>query len=402
MKILYVCHRIPYPPQKGDKIRSYHQVRYLSERHEVHLFCLADQQEDLAHADTLRKFCATVEVEYLNPRWAKLKSLAALLGGRPLTLDYFHSGALEDKVRAAARRIDFDAAVAYSSGMAPYVMHLGLPVALDFVDLDSQKWLQYAGTKPWPLSWLYHREGETLFDYECRAAARADASILVTEEEGRVLRDHGEPRNLKAVSLGVDLAFYDGAVGADAELASLNRPILIFVGRMDYWPNCEGVVRFARKILPRVTAEVPDVLFLVVGAAPTPEIRALHNGSSIRVTGRVPDTRPYLRAADLSVAPLSLARGIQTKVLEAMAARLPVVLFPGADVGIHAVSGRDYQVVATDEEMAMAVVRLLQDGESRKRMGQSARTFVEQHFQWADKLKAYERILLQISGQAPI
>lgn len=391
MKILYVCHRIPYPPNKGEKIRAYYQIRHLAKNHDVHLFALADRRDDLRHVEHLKTLCPEVEVVYQNPRWSRILSLRNLFLGRPLTTAYFHSGALRSKVARAARKNPFDVCVAYSSGMIPYVEHLGCRWVIDFVDLDSQKWLQYASSMQGPMRWIYAREGRLLFDYELDSAERADASILVTEEEGKLLAQRGNPNRLSGVPLGVDLDFYD--VEGPKEEAYPDRPILIFVGNMDYRPNFEAVLRFADSIFPRIAEHVPDALFLVVGANPTPQVQALDNGQSIRVTGRVPDTRTYLRAATVSVVPLSMARGIQTKVLEAMAMELPVVLTEQAALGIGAQPGRDYEVAADDGAMADQVLALLHNRDRRKELGKSARKFVRDSFAWADKLGRYEEIL---------
>jgi glycosyltransferase involved in cell wall biosynthesis len=191
----------------------------------------------------------------------------------------------------------------------------------------------------------------------------------------------------------VDLDFYELEGPKEEELAG--RPVLIFVGNMDYRPNFEAVLRFAEAIFPRILERVPEALFLVVGANPTPQVRALDDGRSIRVTGRVPDTRTYLRAATVSVVPLSMARGIQTKVLEAMAMELPVVLTEQAALGIGAESGQDYEVVADEAALAEVVVDLLHNSSKRKELGSSARNFVRDSFAWADKLDRYEKILCE-------
>jgi sugar transferase (PEP-CTERM/EpsH1 system associated) len=397
MKILYLCHRIPYPPDKGEKIRSYHQVRHLARRHEVHLFSLADRPDDLAYRRELEAFCRTVELEYLNPRLGRLKALLALCSSGPMTMRYFHSARLRRKVREALTRDAFDVAVAYSSGMIPYLLDAGVPLAIDFVDLDSQKWLQYASSTPPPLKWIYGLEGRRLFAYEKMASARAEASIVVTPQEGRVLAEQGAPRRLEAVPLGVDIEHYRRETPEAEELAGRAVPRIIFVGFMAYRPNYEAVLRIARGILPSIRARVPDVQLLVVGAGPPRAVRDLHDGCAVIVTGRVADTRPYLKAADVALIPLSLGRGIQTKVLEAMAMQRPVVLSRQAAIGVSAKSGRDYIVCETDAALADAVVGLLENREKARAIGAAGHRFVKEHFNWEDKLNRYEKILEEIS-----
>ena len=398
MKILYVCHRIPYPPHKGEKIRSFHQVRHLARRHEVHLFALADRRADLAYADRLRAFCRTVEVVYLSPRRARLRALAALPFPAPVTLAYFESAELRRRIRRAAEASRFDVAVAYSSSMVPYILDLDLPRVVDFVDLDSQKWLQYAASSAPPRRWIYRLEGRRLFAFERRTAEEVEAVIVVTAEEGRVLRERGAPRRLEAVPLGVDLEFYRPEGEPAPELARDPRPTLVFVGFMAYRPNYEAVLRIARRILPRIAREVPRVRFAVVGASPPRAVRSLHDGERIVVTGRVEDTRPYLRAASAALLPLELGRGIQTKVLEAMAMAVPVVISEQAARGVEASGGRHWRVIRSDEEAAREVVRLLLDPAEAAALGAAGRRFVEEHYRWEDKLDRYERILREVAA----
>jgi sugar transferase (PEP-CTERM/EpsH1 system associated) len=393
MKILYVCHRIPYPLNKGDKIRAFYQVRHLARRHEVHLYCLADDPTDLEHVDFLRTFCRTVEVERLSPFMGRVRSLLGLLSSKPLTLNYFYSPTLQSKIQQAYTSEIFDVGVAYSSSMIPYFSAFPSPLVIDFVDLDSQKWLQYAkATKP-PLCWIYAMEGRRLFQYELASSAKAPASIVVSEEEGRVLKERGAPKRLEAVPLGVDLEYYRSDTSPEPRFASMDRPILIFVGNMDYRPNFEAVLHFSTEILPGVASRIPDVLFLVVGANPPQSIRDLHDGQSIFVTGKVPDTRPYVSAGTLAVVPLFMARGIQTKVLEAMAMGLPVVLTEQTSKAIGALSGRDYESTRNAGEMKEAIIRLLTHPEQAKAMGQAGRKYVKEHFAWEGKLLRYEKIL---------
>ena len=397
MKILYVCHRIPYPPHKGEKIRSFHQVRHLARRHEVHLFALADRASDLAYIEPLRAFCREVEVVYRAPWRARLRALAALPFSAPVTLAYFGSSELRRRIRRAAAQIPFDVAVAYSSSMAPYIEGLELPRVVDFVDLDSQKWLQYASSSLPPWRWIYRLEGRRLFAFEKRTAEEAEAVIVVTEAEGEALREQGKPRRLEAVSLGVDLEFYRTEGARAPELDRDPRPTLLFVGFMAYRPNYEAVLRVARGILPGVAREVSRVRFVVVGADPPRAVRALHDGERIVVTGGVEDTRPYLRAASAALIPLDMGRGIQTKVLEAMAMKVPVVLSEQAARGVGGRPGRDYVVVRDDGEAVRETVRLLNDPERAGALGAAGRRFVEANYRWEDKLDRYERILEEVA-----
>jgi len=398
MNILYVCHRIPYPPNKGEKIRALQQIKHLSRRHHLHLFCLADRREDIKEADNLKEFCQTVEVEYLNSFIGKLKSLPSLLFSSPMTLKYFYSAKLMAKVNAAAAKIHFDIAIAYSSGMIPYIERLDMPKVYDMVDLDSQKWLQYSEETPFPFSWIYNQEGKNLFEYEKSSSRQAEVTLFVSKEEGRILKEKGNPKRVEAVASGVDLDFYDINTPPDQAISAMNRPTMIFVGAMDYKPNIVAVRRFADQVLPKVSKEIKDPLFLIVGSSPAAKVQALDRNPNIIVTGRVDDTRPYLKAAQAAVIPLTIARGMQTKVLEAMAMSLPVVLTGGAATGIDGESGRDYIISDTDQEIADAVIMLLKNKDKAKMLGSRARDYIEKNFNWRDKVKQYEVIIEEIAN----
>ncbi|HEV8128610.1 MAG TPA: glycosyltransferase, partial [Candidatus Eisenbacteria bacterium] len=364
MNLLYLAHRIPYPPDKGDKIRSYHQVRYLSERHRVALVCFADDLRDLRHADALREFCASVDVVYRSPLEARITGLRALLDGRAISVAAFASGELH---RAAEYRLrGADIAIGFSSVMAQYVPERsGVPRLMDFVDVDSDKWRLYASRRRGPAAWIYAREAEKLGRFEERVARTWDHSIFVSVREARLLAARVPDRPWTALPNGVDLSYFDpsrttldtkghgngghrngnrngnshGARPEPIPNAMAEAPSIVFTGLMDYFPNVDGVRHFCAEIFPRVRAEVPDARFVIVGRNPVRSVRALARLPGVSVTGAVPDVRPYLASAAVSVAPLRVARGIQNKILEAMAMALPVVATSAAFEGVGAPKG---------------------------------------------------------------
>lgn len=419
MNILYLAHRIPYPPDKGDKIRSYHQVRYLGERHRVALVCFADDLRDLRHADTLREFCASVDVVYRSPLEARIAGLRGLVDGRAISVAAFASRALR---RAAEFRLrGADAVIAYSSVMAQYIPERsGVPRLMDFVDVDSDKWRLYAERRRGPAAWIYAREAERLARYEERVARTWDHSLVVSVREARLLAARVPDRPWTALPNGVDLSYFapscavtNGANGhgngnghgthatPGADATPGGAPSIVFTGLMNYFPNVDGVRHFCAEIFPRVRAEVPDARFVIVGRNPVRSVRALARLPGVSVTGAVPDVRPYLASASVSVAPLRVARGIQNKILEAMAMALPVVATSAAFEGVGAPKGTGGEVADSPDAFARCVVELLRDPERRRSAGESARAYVERHHRWADHGAALDELIGRLVVQRP-
>ncbi len=392
--ILYLVHRLPYPPNKGDKVRSFHLLKHLAARHRVFLGTFVDDPDDLQHIETVRAYCADLHVARLNPRFAKLRSLNALLTGEPLTLRYYRDAGLRDWVDQVCRTTAIDAAVVFCSAMAQYVEHLPrLPRVIDFVDVDSAKWTQYAPEHRWPMSWLYRREGTTLLDYERQVAATADRAFFVTEAEAALFRRQAPECAIRVDALcnGVDADYFSPAPAhpnpyADDELS------VVFTGAMDYHPNIDAVRWFAANVLPRLQESRPRLRFTIVGRSPTAEVLALA-GEGVTVTGTVPDVRPYLQHAAVVVAPLRIARGIQNKILEAMAMGKAVVASCECAGAVDAVSGEELLQAATPDDYIATIDGLLRDPEQANRIGQQARQRVLARSSWAAHLAGIDRYL---------
>jgi sugar transferase (PEP-CTERM/EpsH1 system associated) len=394
MNLLVLVHRIPYPPNKGDKIRSWNEVRHLSARHRVHLGCFVDQREDWAHVETLRARVASLEAVPLDPRRARLASLTALAGNQPLSVRYFASQRLQAWVNETVRRESMDAVLVFSSQMAPYVMDLDRPRVMDFCDVDSEKWREYAGRAPRILRPIYALEAARLATFERAVLERFDAGILVTARE-RALWAH-LPAALQArvhvIPNGVDLTYF--APGALRPSPPPDPFALVFTGAMDYWANVDAVTHFAREVLPRVQQEIPPARFYIVGNRPVPAVQRLAQLPGVVVTGFVDDTRAYYARAAACVVPLRIARGIQNKVLEAMAMGRPVVVSPAAGASLGARAGREVLVADGAEAFAERVVELLRDPARAEAVGAAARRFVEREYVWDQSMTRLESLLV--------
>lgn len=380
MNILYLCHRIPYPPDKGDKIRSFHQIRELSKRHTVHLACLIDDPEDLKHVAALRKYCASVEAVYRNKVAARGLALLALFTGQSLSVAAFYSKELKKRIDAKIRTERLDRIFVFCSSMGGYVADVShLPKVIDFVDVDSEKWRCYADYHSFPISWIYRQEADRLARYEAEMARRFDRSIFVSEKEADLFRQQVSDCSISAIPNGVDLDyFYPGGKTPSGD------PAIVFTGAMDYFPNVDAVRYFCAEVLPRIREVFPGVLFYIVGRNPAASVKELGVPGRVIVTGTVPDVRPYLAKSAVAVAPFRIARGIQNKILEAMAMGVPVV---GTSVSFQAFEEKEgvgVRFADNPESFAQEVLLLLQDRTLRTRLGLEARSFVERLYRWQD------------------
>jgi sugar transferase (PEP-CTERM/EpsH1 system associated) len=394
MNILYLVHRLPWPPDKGDKVRSYHLLHHLVSRHRVFLGTFVDDPADMIHLDTVRALCAGSHIARLDPREAKIRSLRGLWRGEPLTLGYYRDGGLQRWVETVLERERIDAAVVFSSSMAQYVERTpGLPLLVDFVDVDSAKWSQYAQRHRWPMSWIYRREGRRLLAYERSVARVARRSYFVTDREAELFVQQAPESAavVEAMANGVDADFF----APDPRRASpypAGQVAIVFTGAMDYWPNVDAVTFFVREVLPALRARRPELQFHIVGRNPQPAVRALA-GEGVHVTGTVPDVRPYLQHAAVVVAPLRLARGIQNKVLEAMAMARPVVAAQTCVEAIDARPGIDLIGAELAEDYVQAIEALLARPERALALGAAARECVLAAYSWEAHLSRIDRQL---------
>jgi sugar transferase (PEP-CTERM/EpsH1 system associated) len=396
--ILFLAHRIPFPPNRGDKIRSWNILKHLGSLARVHLACFADDAADAAHLPALRDAMAgklgEAHVE-IRSKGRFAAAAEALRTGKPISLTAFGSSAMQAFVDRMLRRDTLDTVFAFSSQMAQFVPdECRQRFVMDFVDMDSAKFAAYGGKGP--MRWVHWREAVRLLDHERDVAARADASLFVSPAEADLFRAQTGVRTVHAVSNGIDLEFYDPA--ADFErLPRKGGPLLVFTGQMDYRPNIEAVIAFADNILPTIVEARPEVRFAIVGRNPAGPVRRLAERSNILVTGAVPDVRTWLAAADVAVAPLEIARGIQNKVLEAMAMARPVVASSAAFEGIDAVPGRDLIVADRADAQARHILDLLDRPQYAAEIGLAARRRMQSHYWWEAQLAPLAAML----GRAP-
>jgi sugar transferase (PEP-CTERM/EpsH1 system associated) len=399
--ILFLAHRIPFPPDRGDKIRSWNVLKHLAGLARVHVACFADDQADAAHLVAMKRELGPalgechVEVRSVGKFAAAARAFPA---GQPISLAMFDSLRMRAFVQDLFDRQRIGTVFAFSGQMAQFVPDpCPARFLMDFVDMDSAKFGDYAGEGTGAMRWVHRWEAERLLAFERGTAARADTSIFVSEAEAALFRSKAvlPKADIRAIGNGIDLDYYDPAA-AFPRLAAQERgegPLIVFTGQMDYRPNVQAVTTFACDVLPLIRQARPDARFAIVGRKPLRAVTRLTAQPGVIVTGSVPDVRSWLDAADVVVAPLAIGRGVQNKVLEAMAMARPVVASPAAFLGIQAEPGRDLLVAEGAEAQARDILQLLTDPWRAAEVGRSARRRMEVSYRWDAQLAPVTELL---------
>jgi sugar transferase (PEP-CTERM/EpsH1 system associated) len=393
--LLFLTQRIPYPPIKGEKIRTLHILGHLRKSYDIHLGCLVDDPRDLEHVPIVRAMCADSHFAAIDRRKARIACLRGLLTGEPLSVTFYRDRGLAGWVRRVLRDVRPEAIVVCSSNMAPYVLDLRgreSVCLVDLADVDSEKWRAYAESGSFPMTLIHAREQRRVAALEARIARECDWSIFVsTAEAGLFARMHpAEADKIRAVSSGVDQVYFDPSQPFPAPFDT-HRLNFVFTGTMDYPPNIDAVAWFAEAILPIIRRTRPDAAFHIAGSNPAPRVQALTAIDGVFVTGRVPDMRPYIAHASAGVAPMRIGRGIQNKVLEAMAMARPVVVTYDALTGIDAIPGQEVLLADTPETFAAACIRAA--GPEGRAIGEAARRRVLRDYSWSECLRGFDALL---------
>ena len=394
-RLLFIAHRVPYPPDKGERVRAFHEIKALSAHFRVTLAALAHTRADEKSAEAMEDFCEKV----LTARAGGWRGLArgawTLLTGRSVTEGYFKSRRLGKILAAEAADEPFDVVVGYSSSTLSLVAQVPARArVLDMIDVDSRKWRDYADASAWPKRWLYLAEARGVRRLERRAGQVCDAVCVVSAAEARAMGEHSE--KLLPVTNGVNSAYFRPP--ATPEPIDDATPSLVFTGTMSYRPNVEGVCWFAEEVLPALRRRWGGLVFCIVGRDPAPAVRKLAQLDGVEVTGSVGDVRPYLSGALAAVVPLRIARGIQNKVLEAMAMGKAVIASPEALEGLDVQVGTEVLGAAAPQQWVDAVAELLDHPGRREQIAGAARSVVVEKYGWADRLAPLVGLCRRLAG----
>jgi sugar transferase (PEP-CTERM/EpsH1 system associated) len=388
VKILYVCHRFPFPPKRGGKIRPFNMIRHLSASHDVTVASLVRSEAEAEEGKGIAPFCSEFHMARVIDWLQGARMVARLPTTVPSSMGFFYSAALARTIRRLIAERRFDLIFVHCSSVAQYVAHAqGVPKILDFGDMDSRKWLEYARYKPFPSSVGYRLEGIKLEAEERRLAGRFDFCTATTRAEWETLRGYDVETPTDWFPNGVDAGWFSPSP------EPYDPDTICFVGRMDYYPNQQCMFDFCSRTWPLLRAWRPALKLLIVGADPSARVQQLSEIPGVIVTGSVPDVRPYLRQSALMVAPLGIARGTQNKLLESMAMGVPVVTSRIAASGVDAVPGEHFRVADSPEEYRDAILRVLTDRSERHRLAEAGRARMLSHHTWPSSMRRLDAIV---------
>ncbi|WND02601.1 TIGR03087 family PEP-CTERM/XrtA system glycosyltransferase [Temperatibacter marinus] len=396
--ILFLAHRIPYPPNKGDKIRSWNFLKHLLNNHSVHLGCFIDDPEDRQHISYLKSLCESVHAIERTGLMNKIYGLSGLFRGQSITRASYTSRSMQRYTDALIQSKQVDGVFVFSCGMAQFSeKHAGnIPILMDMVDVDSAKWEAYSADSSFPMSWIYNREAITLGKEEDFAARSSHETILVSAEEAALFKERMSPQSadlaqkVSGLNNGVDCHYFSAE---QADVSAAEASDLVFTGAMDYRPNIEAVCWFCENVFPMLKNKYPTITFAIVGGKPSQDVQRLAEIEGVIVTDRVPETRDWIKASKIMVAPLRTARGVQNKVLEGMAMAKPVVSTTEAYTGIEA--PQETTIFVRDDPILMAkqILSLLEDVPHANSIGAQAREWVMANFSWESQFQTLDSLL---------
>ncbi|HHQ13524.1 MAG TPA: TIGR03087 family PEP-CTERM/XrtA system glycosyltransferase [Chromatiales bacterium] len=387
-KILFVCHRFPFPPKRGGKIRPFNIIRHLQQRADVTVASVVRSEEEEAEATGIREHCSRFLVARVSPLAANLRMIAKLPGPEPSSMGYFYSPELARRINETVAREHFQLVFVHCSSAAQYVENLtAVPKVMDFGDMDSEKWFTYAAHRPFPASAGYWLEATKLRRAEVRLARQFDLSTCTTRAELDTLKSLQAAVHTDWFPNGVDNEFFSPSSDP------YDHDMICFTGRMDYFPNQQAADWLARDIFPRVHRLRPSARLMLVGAAPPRRVQRLGELPGVTVTGTVEDVRPYVLQSAVSVAPLRIARGTQNKILEASAMGVPVITTPVAAQGVDMRPGQDLLVADNAEEFAVRILELMEQPDRRMEFSVAARRRMLSHHSWQASMERLDDIL---------
>jgi polysaccharide biosynthesis protein PslH len=391
MNILFLCHHFPYPPDHGARIRAFHFIRHLSQTNSVTVATLAHTQQELIQGQGLKEYCHRVIGEVIPTRVRWGRALEALCSSTPSSVAYFRSVSLQRRIDDLLASENFDVIMVFCAFMAQYVLAWqGGYRILDYGDIDSAKWRDYSRYKTVPVSWAYAWEAAKLRNYERRIARHFHHCSVISRGELEEFQRFEVDVRCTIVPNGVDTDYFSYSAGNRNGASTI-----VFLGRMDYFPNVDGVQYFVREVFPLVRQKLPAVELRIIGSNPAKSVRDLAKIPNVSITGYVQDVRSYLRGAAVSIAPLRIARGMQNKILEALAMGIPTVATPEAAKGVECVPGKHLLVADCAKAFAEEVIRVIEDSSLRKNLAEAGRLQIEQVYGWDHSGDRLDTILTQ-------
>ena len=401
MNILILSQRIPYPPNKGEKLRTYHQMEHLiAKGHKVSICTPAHSNEDVKSIDSLN---STKKIPVIFEKMGRSlpRLIMGLVSSKALSVSNFYSTRLQRKLDQLINQNDFDVILCTSSSMAEYVFksdkikshftpNRAAMLVMDFMDLDSDKWKQYSTSSSWPMNWVYVRESRLLASLEHKIQKTFDHCFLISQNEVDLFHKHiGLTQNVHVLGNGIDT---DSFYPSEKKPENID-PVFIFTGVMDYKPNVDAVLWFIKHAWGLIREKYPQARFIIAGMNPSQVIQNLSRTPGIEVTGFVDDILPFYHQSDYFVAPFTIARGVQNKILQAFACGLPVIASSMGAEGIECKDGEHIIIAETEDQYLVAINKLESDPLLKADIRDAALKLIYDQYSWDGKLKVLDSFL---------
>ncbi len=380
-RILFVCHRIPYPPNKGDKIRSFHELQSLSRDYQIDLVTFVDNENDFTYKGELQQFCSRIFVFKLQKIAGIIKALIFFVRGKSLSEGFYFNRHAYKQIDDLINNSSYEFAFCFSAQVGQYLArHQNIKRVMDFVDVDSDKWRQFSQNIKFPFNLIYQMESRRLLKYEKMISQNFSMAIFSTESEVQLFRDTGGNGNIIAINNGVDTKYFS-PMNIEKDNA------IVFVGAMDYYPNIDAVTWFVENVFLKILEAMPGIKFYIVGSNPSVEVKKMAKLSdNVVVTGFVEDVRPYLAKSRMAVMPVRIARGIQNKILEAMAMELPVVINEKLFQTLNCPDADSIFIYRDAEHLKQIILANFNNDQILFSMGRNLRKFVLENYHWETNL----------------
>lgn len=389
MNILYICHRFPFPAKDGSRVRSFNIINHLRQQgHKVWVSSMVRDAHEEQQGQGIAQYCHDFTMARTTEWVQKVRMVARLMTPEPSSMGYFYSAQMQKQIDQILNEQHIDLIYVHCSSVAQYVTRVkGIPKILDFVDMDSQKWLSFTAFKSFPLNFGYWLEGSKLARAERNLTEHFDLCTTITRSECDSLDGFKPNSPTDWFSNGVDSDYFI------PNQEDYNPQQVSFIGRMDYYPNEQAVSYFCHQVLPLIRQQVANAEFVIVGAAPSNAVLELAQLPGVTVTGFVDDVRDYVRKSAVMVAPLSIARGTQNKILEAMALGVPVITSPLGARGIDGEAGVDFKVATDTQQYCDQVVAIMNDRQLREQYALAGRTRIERNYSWPYVLERLDGLI---------
>jgi polysaccharide biosynthesis protein PslH len=387
-KILFIAHRIPYPPDKGDKIRSFNELNFFSKHYSIDLVAFYDQKKDFKHLNYLEKICSHVFLYYRHPRFSLLKGLFSLFFGGTISIGSYKNSFITKRVQHLCQSNNYKFIFCYSSQTAQYAVGQTTKKIIDFIDVDSDKWKQYSGKSNFLMKYIYLIESKRLSNYEKHISDRFSLSLFSTKNELNLFNKYNRKlQNNTVLSNGVDYDYF-------MPISCSREKSLIFTGAMDYYPNIDAVEWFSKEVFPCILAKVPDLTFYIVGSNPVSSVKNLAS-KNIIITGYVEDIRPYIARSALAVFPLRIARGIQNKFLETMSMGITPLIPDYLKNSLDEHLPDDVLFYSSKKDCIQKVISVLSKFHENSKYSLSLRKYIIKNRDWQ---KRFEKLHNQINS----